>query len=191
VGDVLSQLWGLFSELLPTGAAVLLRSGEWGTLRKPLWRTSCAHPRSISSVVEHSLHTRGVTGSNPVSTTNESPCFTRGFRNFEVQRKRRATISCNKTRSNAAETPQNVHNQPQAHTLHNQAHSAQNRSQRRRHHRMELTQQHLGNLIHDHDGGAQLDPILAGLVLSPQELADLATLLLITANRIDYGDPGW
>ena len=56
---------------------------------------------------------------------------------------------------------------------------------------MELTQQQLGNLIHDHDGGAQIDPIVAGLVLSPQELADLATLLLITAGRIDYGNPGW
>ncbi len=56
---------------------------------------------------------------------------------------------------------------------------------------MELTQQHLGNLIHDHDGGAQLDPILTGLVLSPQELADLATLLLTTDNRIDSGNQGW
>ncbi|MCH9801051.1 MAG: hypothetical protein K0U62_05865 [Actinomycetia bacterium] len=56
---------------------------------------------------------------------------------------------------------------------------------------MELTQQHLDNLIHDQDGGAQLDPMVAGLVLSPQELADLATLLRMTANRIDYGDPGW
>ena len=50
---------------------------------------------------------------------------------------------------------------------------------------MKLTQQHLGNLIHGHDGGAQLDPLLTGLVLSPQELADLATLRLVTANRID------
>ena len=56
---------------------------------------------------------------------------------------------------------------------------------------MELTQDTLAPLIHDHNGGAKLDPILVGLVLSPQELADLATLLLITANRIDYGDPGW
>ena len=71
--------------------------------------------------------------------------------------------------------------------IHNQRHSAQNRP----HHHRELTQQHLDNLIHDHDGGAQLDPIVVGLVLLPQELADLATLLLITANRIDYGDPGW
>jgi hypothetical protein len=56
---------------------------------------------------------------------------------------------------------------------------------------MEITQQQLGNLIHDHDGDAQLDPILTGLVLSPRELADLAALLLMTANRIDYGNPGW
>ena len=56
---------------------------------------------------------------------------------------------------------------------------------------MELTQQHLDNLIHDHDGGAQLAPILTGLVLSPQELADLATPLLMTTNPIDYGNPGW
>ena len=56
---------------------------------------------------------------------------------------------------------------------------------------MELTQQHLSDLIHDHDGGAQLDPLLVGLSLPPQELADLATLLLITANRIDFGDPRW
>ena len=56
---------------------------------------------------------------------------------------------------------------------------------------MELTQDTLAPLIHDHDHGAQLDPILTGLGLSPQELADLATLLLITANRIDYGVPGW
>ncbi len=56
---------------------------------------------------------------------------------------------------------------------------------------MNLTQDTLAPLIHDYDGGAQLDPILAGLVLTPQELADLATLLLMTANRIDYGDPGW
>ena len=56
---------------------------------------------------------------------------------------------------------------------------------------MNLTQDTRAPLIHDHDGGAQLDPILAGLVLSPQELADLATLLLITANRIGYGNPGW
>jgi hypothetical protein len=56
---------------------------------------------------------------------------------------------------------------------------------------MNLTQDTLAGLIHDHDGGAQLDPIVAGLVLSPQELADLATLLLMAANRIDFGDPGW
>jgi hypothetical protein len=56
---------------------------------------------------------------------------------------------------------------------------------------MNLTQDTLAPLIHDHDSGAQLDPLLAGLVLSPQHLADLATLLLITANRIDYGDPSW
>ena len=55
---------------------------------------------------------------------------------------------------------------------------------------MNLTQDTLAPLIHDRDGGAQLDPILAGLVLSPQELADLATLLLTTANRIDYGGGG-
>ena len=56
---------------------------------------------------------------------------------------------------------------------------------------MNLTQDTLAPLIHDHDHdtGAQLDPLLAGLVLTPQELADLATLLLITANRIDYGAP--
>ena len=118
MGDVLSQLWGLFSELLPTGAAVLLRSGEWGTLRKPLWRTSYGHMRSISSVVEHSLHTRGVTGSNPVSTTNESPWFTRGFRNFGGAGNQRAKCLCQMLRSNHApndpETPHNVHNQPQA-----------------------------------------------------------------------------
>ena len=50
---------------------------------------------------------------------------------------------------------------------------------------MNLTQNTLAPLIHDHDSGAQLDPRLAGLVLSRQELADLATLLLIAANRID------
>jgi hypothetical protein len=37
---------------------------------------------------------------------------------------------------------------------------------------MELTQDTLDGLIYDHDGGAQLDPILASLVLSPQELAN-------------------
>ncbi len=56
---------------------------------------------------------------------------------------------------------------------------------------MELTQDALAPLIHDRNGGAQLDPILVGLVLSPRELAGLATLLLMTASRIDYGDPGW
>jgi hypothetical protein len=56
---------------------------------------------------------------------------------------------------------------------------------------MELTHAQLGNLIPDCDGGAQLDPLLTGLVLSPQELADLATLSLATANHIDYGNPNW
>jgi len=75
--------------------------------------------------------------------------------------------------------------------IHNHHHNGHNRRWRRQHRYTDLTQQHLGNLIHDRDGGAQLDPLLTGLVLSPQELADLATLLLITASRIDYGDPGW
>ena len=56
---------------------------------------------------------------------------------------------------------------------------------------MELTQDTLAGLIYDQDDSVRLDPALTMLTLAPQELADLATLLLMTANRIHYDDPGW